>query len=243
MASSDEKTATSSLREAEAKWAAIVDDRLVPMPRRQLRVRDILHQAGATPGVVLVRDYNSPNDVGLESEAMVDLAQGNVFRTSSDCVQTSEFQCAAPPKLAFVVDDRWEVTIQPRQTGATLRGLLDVSEGVDLIRDYQSPRDESIEEHEAANFTDGPVFITRSAESKEYTIIVNGRRKVVNKPKLSFGEIVALAYDPVPTGPNIYFTVTYQHGHPANPEGSLTAGRTVKIKNGMVFNVTVTDKS
>lgn len=78
---------------------------------------------------------------------------------------------------------------------------------------------------------------------KEYTIIVNGRPKVVAKKELSFAEVVALAFDNPPTGPNIVFTITYRRGESNKPEGSLVEGETVKIKDGMIFNVTATDKS
>lgn len=78
---------------------------------------------------------------------------------------------------------------------------------------------------------------------KTVTIIVNGREKVVRKDELSFDEIVALAFDPPPTGENIVFTITYRRGQGEKPEGSLVEGETVKIKKGMIFNVTATDKS
>lgn len=78
--------------------------------------------------------------------------------------------------------------------------------------------------------------------NKEVTIIVNGRQKVVTKDELSFDEIVALAFDSPPTGDNIIFTITYRRGH-GNKEGTLAQGDTVKIKNGMIFNVTATNKS
>lgn len=78
---------------------------------------------------------------------------------------------------------------------------------------------------------------------KETTIIVNGRKKQVVEIKESFGNIVALAFDSPPTGQNILFTVTYRNGPPKNPEGTLIEGQSVKIKNGMIFNVTATDKS
>lgn len=78
---------------------------------------------------------------------------------------------------------------------------------------------------------------------KEFTIIVNGREKVVTKDELSFDEIVALAFDNPPTGPYIVFTITYRRGHGHKPEGTLLPGETVKIKEGMIFNVTATDKS
>lgn len=77
----------------------------------------------------------------------------------------------------------------------------------------------------------------------EITIIVNGRRKVVKKDKLSFVEVLALAYDPVPEGENWAFTVTYTKGPKQNPKGTLTMGQSVKVEDGMIFNVTATDKS
>lgn len=78
---------------------------------------------------------------------------------------------------------------------------------------------------------------------KEYTIIVNARPKVVTKKELSFAEIVALAFDNPPQGENIVITVTYRRGEGNKPEGSLVEGETVKIKEGMIFNVAATDKS
>jgi len=79
--------------------------------------------------------------------------------------------------------------------------------------------------------------------NKEYTIIVNGRAKVVTQKELSFTEVVALAFDNPPQGPNIVITVTYRRGEGNKPEGSLVEGETVKIKEGMIFNVAATDKS
>ena len=75
-------------------------------------------------------------------------------------------------------------------------------------------------------------------EDKEYTVIINGRPRKVTSNILSFEEIVALAFSPVP--PNAFFTVTYSHG---NSGGSLTAGKTVSVQNGMKFDVTETGQS
>lgn len=79
--------------------------------------------------------------------------------------------------------------------------------------------------------------------NKDFTIIVNGRQKIVTEKELSFAEIVALAFDNPPTGSNIVFTITYRKGTGNKPEGTLVEGETVKIKEGMIFNVTATDKS
>lgn len=74
-------------------------------------------------------------------------------------------------------------------------------------------------------------------------IIVNGRPKVVTEKELSFTDIVKLAFDPVPTGEFIVFTITYRKGHGNKPEGTLLEGQSIKVKEGMIFNVTATDKS
>lgn len=72
----------------------------------------------------------------------------------------------------------------------------------------------------------------------EVNIIVNGRPRKVAQQVVSFEDIVALAFNPVP--PNAFFTVTYSHG---NDGGSLTAGNSVPIRNGMKFDVTETGQS
>jgi hypothetical protein len=130
-------------------------------------------------------------------------------------------------------------------TGDALYRLGNVAPGLDLYREVGGDREdrpipngpETVHLREDEHFHSGP------AQNKEFTIIVNGRKKVVNSKELSFNDIVALAFDPVPTGQNVLFTITYEHGPHANPEGTLMEGATVKIKEGMIFNVTQTDKS
>jgi hypothetical protein len=77
---------------------------------------------------------------------------------------------------------------------------------------------------------------------KDITIVVNGRAKEVAKEDMTFNEIVALA-DGLPTGQFIVYTITYRRGHGNKPEGTLVEGEPVKVKDGMIFNVTATDKS
>jgi hypothetical protein len=83
----------------------------------------------------------------------------------------------------------------------------------------------------------------RERETRRFEIIVNTRRKEVTDDEQSFNQIIALAFNPVPTGPNIVFTVSYRKGPKANPEGTMTPGQTVEVKDGMVFDATATDKS
>ena len=82
-----------------------------------------------------------------------------------------------------------------------------------------------------------------SGKPKVYKIIVNGRQKEVSTKTLSFDQVVALAFNPAPSGPNVQFTVTYRKGPSKNPHGSMTEGESVRIKDGMIFDVTETNKS
>lgn len=76
---------------------------------------------------------------------------------------------------------------------------------------------------------------------KTVTIIVNGRPKEVEKDEITYADVVALAG--VQTGPDTEVTVTYSKGEDKKPKGSLVAGESVKAKDGMIFNVTATNKS
>jgi hypothetical protein len=78
---------------------------------------------------------------------------------------------------------------------------------------------------------------------KVITVIVNAQRKEVVETRLSFDEVVKLAFPIPPTGQNIIFTIKYRKGPHANPKGSLLEGQTVRIKNEMIFDVTTTDRS
>ena len=78
---------------------------------------------------------------------------------------------------------------------------------------------------------------------KEFKIFINGRKVETVELKLCYDELIKKAFESPPTGPNILFTITYRNGPRQNREGSLAVGQCVKIKNGMVFNVTATDKS
>lgn len=76
---------------------------------------------------------------------------------------------------------------------------------------------------------------------KTYTIIVNGRPREVSQHKLTYLEVVQLAYPgEVPT-PTVVFTVTYSNPH--GKDGTLVAGEDVVIKEGTIFNVRKTDQS
>lgn len=80
-----------------------------------------------------------------------------------------------------------------------------------------------------------------AGQKKTYSIIVNGRPREVTEHKLTYLQVVQLAYPgEVPTATRI-FTVTYSNPH--GKDGSLIEGEEVVIKDGEIFNVRKTDQS
>lgn len=84
----------------------------------------------------------------------------------------------------------------------------------------------------------------QSHNTQTITFVINGRPKTVAKnANLTFDEIVALAFDNPPSGEGVQFTIQYTRGHGDKPSGTLIEGQSVKIKEGMEFDVTSTNRS
>ena len=66
---------------------------------------------------------------------------------------------------------------------------------------------------------------------------------MVPRHRLTFEDIVRLAFEDAVFNDDIVYTVTYKRGPHQNREGSLVAGEAVFITNGMIFNAKRTDKS
>lgn len=83
----------------------------------------------------------------------------------------------------------------------------------------------------------------RREQPKSVTIIVNARSKSVPRGDLSFESVVALAFPDPPSNDITVFTVDYRKGEGNRPSGTLSAGQSVRVKEGMIFNVVASDKS
>ncbi len=60
---------------------------------------------------------------------------------------------------------------------------------------------------------------------KSLTIIVNARPRRVSTKTLTFGEVVALAFDAPPTGEDVMFTITIRRGDGAKLQGPSSSAR------------------
>ena len=219
----------------EPKWAAIVDDTLIPLPRRKLKARVVLAQADKEH-LTLVRDFDQPADVPLDPDAEIDLAAGNVFRAVTNCDVPAAVTPVAPPKLAFVLDDAWEVTINPHQTLQSLLDLFGLPDDAEIFRDYASPNDQRILPGDKVVFADGPVL---RARFMQITIKVNNNPVHFKNRRQTGLQIKTSAIEQgVAIQPDF---VLYR----AKPDGNLGPvvrdNETVVLKCGDEFTCTGTD--
>lgn len=80
-------------------------------------------------------------------------------------------------------------------------------------------------------------------EKKMVTIVVEGTEHQWPKEAISYAEVVTLEVPDYAQHPEITYSVTYKRGQGNKPEGTLVPGASVKVKEGMVFNVSETGQS
>ena len=83
----------------------------------------------------------------------------------------------------------------------------------------------------------------QAQDKKTVTIIVEGTPHEWPKDEISFAEVVTLEFPDFAQHPEITYSVTYKRGHGNKPEGVLAPGEKVKVKDGMIFNVSQTGQS
>lgn len=83
----------------------------------------------------------------------------------------------------------------------------------------------------------------KEKKDKETEIVVNGRERTVKGNEISFEAVVALAYNPVPSGDGVVIAVTFEGARGKRHEGILSVGEEILIRNGTSFNVKVNNKS
>lgn len=79
------------------------------------------------------------------------------------------------------------------------------------------------------------------AQEVSLNITVNGRPRVVHKSRLTYAEVVELAFPNTVPNPDILYTIDYANPH--GQDGALAEGGVVDVKVGMSFNVSKTNRS
>lgn len=80
-------------------------------------------------------------------------------------------------------------------------------------------------------------------EKKTVTIIVEGTPHEWPKEEISYTEVVTLEVPDYAQHPEITYSVKYKNGHGHKPEGVLSPGDSVRVKEGMIFSVSETGQS
>jgi hypothetical protein len=79
------------------------------------------------------------------------------------------------------------------------------------------------------------------AEKDVFHIVVNGQQETWDHKKISYEQVVKLAFPHGPFGGDVRYSVSWTK--PDGQEGSLRPGQSVDVVEGMIFDVRNTDKS
>ncbi|MFL0181934.1 MULTISPECIES: multiubiquitin domain-containing protein [unclassified Mycobacterium] len=186
----------------------------------------LLRLAGRDP-----RDYDLfiVDQHGIEShikdKQIVDLHDGNEFHTRR--------------KVHFTIDGEPHTSWDDDQTAAALLRLAGLDPAkYDLARVNGAGGRERFADEQLITVRDGDEFV--STKSEGVTIIVNTKPHLWGGKDITFEQVVELAspgqpYDPAGT------TVEISRGH--GPDKSLRPGESVRVKEGMTFDVEPTNRS
>jgi hypothetical protein len=81
------------------------------------------------------------------------------------------------------------------------------------------------------------------SHGKEVTIFVNTTPHKWRKDEITYEEVVKLEIPEYPQNPPITYSVKYKKGHGNKPDGTLSKGMSVKVKDGIEFTVSETGQS
>lgn len=194
----------------------------------------ILERAGFNPASdhVLIELTNpGSRSVGLDEKVDLSTAGRETFHAfRSDRIFT------------FTVDERGYEWGAGEIAEQMLREIAAIRAGYVLYLERRDEPDDLIEPGTSVDLAArGTEHIL--SEMRRTRIIVNARPHKVEGEAIDYDALVRLAFDPVPTGPDITFSITYSKGPHGSSDGSVPEGGSVAIKNGMIFVVTQTNRS
>lgn len=175
-----------------------------------------------------ILDTGDFEDVGLDEE--VDLRRAGterfiIFKSDRD--------------FKFTVNGRQARWGLPSISGSDLYVLSMPADDQAVFLICPGGTDRQIDRGEVVDLTGPGVeqFITALNRHHEFEIVINGRKTKVPEQRVTFEQLVALAYPNEPPQPNVAYTVTFRKVASFPHEGDLGAGGFVEVKNGSIFNV------
>lgn len=158
---------------------------------------------------------------------------------------------ARPSIEHFFVKQKLKLTINKKPffwynqyiTGQQIRVLGKIDSDDDIYLEIKEPyKDELILDETSVDLARPSVehFISKP---RKIQIFVGGMPHEWIKPKISFKEVIILAYGKYIDSPNMVYTIGYEDGPKQNVEGSMFIDKEVFVTNNMIFHATATDKS
>ncbi len=116
------------------------------------------------------------------------------------------------------------------------------NDDIEMILAREGDPDKIIDDNDELNLGRGGVEKFHSRPIRR-NIVINTRNRDWGAKRISFSDLVSIAFPDPPQGQDIVYTITFFDGPRNLPEGSLTAGNSVNVREGMAFSVKFTDKS
>ena len=149
-----------------------------------------------------------------------------------------------PFYLKFSVDNRMFETDKQFLLGEDIKKMAHVPLEFDLYLVIPGFQDELIENETKVNMARPGIerFVARKSKHT-ITIIVNGQPKPYDEDKVSYEQIVKIAFPNHAPGTERGYTVSYANGPQQNVEGVMSRHSVVFVKHNMKFDVTPTHRS
>lgn len=219
--------------------AILIDGRSVQAPRTRINAGDVLALAGKQEGMVVRVDGGRASHFPPEQPVLFGEGAEPAFRTFPDGairhlrVEGLLWDWGAP---AITEDEVRSIARIGENQVLRLHGAEQPIRRGSVI-DLTVAWPPQVEVCEAGSAS--------KADTALVPVTINGRSVTLERPEVTFEDLVGLAFPGADTSSpgSRALTVTYRRGPPARPEGSLVSREKVQVRHGEIFNVTATDKS
>lgn len=151
----------------------------------------------------------------------------------------------AAEKIRQAAEDLEHVRAQELSIESEDRHLAEEEAIIAAKRNELHHKEQELAKREAKDVETIDVEIEKikNHEKKHVTIIVEGTPHEWSKEEIAYAEVVTLEVPDYAQHPEITYAVKYRNGPGSKPEGILAPGGSVKVKEGMIFNVSETGQS
>lgn len=156
--------------------------------------------------------------------------------------------------IAFRTDREFKLTLDDRQLswgkpvvpGVSLYTLAGATGDTGIFLEVRGCEDRFIEPGDLIDLTEPGIerFITAPRPAPGFLILVNAVEETVPNKRVTFEQVVKLAFPDAGTQPNVVYSMTYRNAASKPHAGELGTGGSVEVKKeGTIFNVTPTVQS